>query len=124
MRAQGRRVPKFSPDQMKGVLGHLYFGPTPLDDFGPRMQARLLDRAGEDLILPLHYAKIARIDGVMHIAGIEYYLRGRKGSPERWKQSWLCAHRPEDAWPILERVRVPSVTGFSDEDDLDSHAPD
>lgn len=100
------------------TYGQLYFGPTPLDDYGPRMQARLLDQAGADLLSPLQFAKIARIEGVMHITGLEYYLRGRKGTPNKHKQSWLCALQPADALPFLDRIHVPDVGGFG-VDDLD-----
>lgn len=123
MRSRGRRIPGNESQLRESVAGHLYFGPTPLDDFGPRMQARLVDQQGEDVILPLHYAKILRVDGVMHICGIEYYLRGRKGSPERWKQSWLCTRKPEDALAILDKVRVPTVTGFTDDDMIEDELP-
>lgn len=109
----GRRVPSNDASLREPVRGQLYFGPTPLDDFGPRMQARLIRPDGDDLVLPLQFAKIARVqDGVMHITGIEYYLRGRKGSPSRLKQSWLCVSRAEDALPLLHRIRTPLVTGF------------
>lgn len=117
MRSRGIRRTHNDRALRAGVKGWLYFGPTPLDDFGPRMQARLLGPDRNDLILPLQYARILRIEGVMHIAGVEYYLRGRKGSPERWKQSWLCAHDPNDAFPILDRIKAVSATGFEDDPD-------
>lgn len=112
LRSMGRRIHGNDSRLREPVRGQLYFGPTPLDDFGPRMQARLIRPDGDDLILPLQFAKIARVEGVMHITGIEYYLRGRKGSPERWKQSWLCASQAEDATPFLDRIHTPIVTGF------------
>lgn len=118
LRSNGRRLPGSEQRLREPARGSLYFGPTPLDDYGPRMQARLLDPSGADLISPLQFAKIARVEGVMHITGIEYYLRGRKGSPQRYKQSWLCACRPEDALTFLDRIHVPDYTGFgSDTDD-------
>lgn len=115
IRSGGLRRHSTDPHLRKSVQGWLYFGPTPLDDYGPRMQARLLGPDKADLILPLQYARILRMDGVVHIAGVEYYLRGRKGTPERWKQSWLCAHDPLEALPILDRIKTVSVTGFDDD---------
>lgn len=116
MRSRGIRRKGNDRALRESVKGWLYFGPTPLDDFGPRMQARLLGPDHSDLILPLQYAHIKRIEGVMHIVGVEYYLRGRKGTPERWKQSWLCAFEPSDATPFLDKLRTGSVTGFDDDD--------
>lgn len=81
------------------------------------MQALLYGAKDELLTLPLQYAQILRIDTVIHIAGIEYYSRSAKGRPEKWKQSWLCAIDPVDALPLLRRVVIDSVTGFSPEDD-------
>lgn len=116
MRSMGRRLSGSDPELRKSTHGSLTFGPTPLDDYGPRQQARLLDGDGADLIHPLQFARILRMDGVIHIAGIEYCLRGRKGSPRKHKQSWLVCRSPEDAEPILSKLKVVNVSGFSDAD--------
>lgn len=40
-----------------------------------------------------------------------------------WRQSWLCAPRPEDAMPLLQRVHLVSGSGFSAEDDFAEDDP-
>lgn len=119
MRSSGQRLSGSDHGLRQSVFGWLYFGPTPLDDYGPRQQARLLNKDGADLISPLQYARILRMDGVIHIAGVEYYLRGRKGSPQKYKQSWLVCRKPEDAIPLLAKIDVVRATGFSDEEMAD-----
>lgn len=71
MRDRGlRRQPRDLLNDL-GTTGQLYFGPVPLDDYGLRMEARLITPEGQDLILPLQYAQIRRIQGVIHIVGKE-----------------------------------------------------
>lgn len=102
-----------------GIAGLLYFGPVPLDDYGHRMEARLLDRpGGKDLILPLQFAQIRRIQGVMHLAGKEYYGRGPKSRVQVWGQSWMCCHDIADAQQLLAKVQLQGVAAlFGDEDE-------
>lgn len=128
MRAAGHRLAGKDLSQQVPAHGWLEFKRSPLDSYGPRMEAHLLDkRGGKDLLLPLYYARLARIDGVMHLAGQERIGRtNTKASSRRVNQSWLCAQEPADALPLLTRVHVVSATGFgpeSDHDDDDPYAP-
>lgn len=125
MRSNGRRLAGADLSQQQPVQGWLEFKRSPLDSYGPRMEAHLLDRrGGKDLILPLYYARLARIDGVMHLAGQERIGRSNtKASTQRVNQSWLCAVNPADALPLLERVYVVKASGFSAENDLDDEDP-
>lgn len=101
--------------------GWLFFARSPLDSYGPRMEAHLLDQqGGKDLIPPLYYARLVRMDGVMHLSGHERIGRNNTKSNTRpAAQSWLCAMSPSDALPLLRKVRVSSATGFTDDDDED-----
>ena len=89
MRERGNRVNPAKILQAGGVQGWLHYRPAPVVEYTPSMQAFLTDgRDGKELLLCLTRARI-RIDTVIGISGTEYFLRGRKGRPERWKQSWL-----------------------------------
>lgn len=104
-----------------GIAGLLYFGPVPIDDYGHRMEARLLDRpGGKDLILPLQFAQILRIQGVMHLTGKEYFGRGLKSKVQVWNQSWMCCHDPLDAQHLIAKVQPRGMVAiFGDEDMMD-----
>lgn len=128
MRSNGHRLAGPDLSQQVPTHGWLEFKRSPIDSYGPRMEAHLLDqRGGKDLILPLHYARLARVDGVMHFTGHERVGRtNTKASTRRVAQSWLCALNPADALPLLARVRVIKATGFGpdgDHDDEDPFAP-
>lgn len=128
MRSNGRRLAGADLHEQQPVQGWLEFKRSPLDSYGPRMEAHLLDqRGGKDLVLPLYYARLARIDGVMHLAGQERVGRSNtKANTRRVNQSWLCAMDPADALPLLERVYVVKASGFSvdgDQDEDDPFAP-
>lgn len=125
MRSGGHRIAGANPALRQAVRGWLHFARTPLDDYGPRFEAHLLDsKGGKDLVPPLRYAQLRRVDGVMQIVGREE--GGRKNTKVKsvpLKQSWLCALEPADAEPLLARVRVVSATGFSAEDDFAEDDP-
>lgn len=125
MRSNGHRLAGAELIHQQPVRGWLEFKRSPLDSYGPRMEAHLLDRrGGKDLILPLYYARLARIDGVMHLAGNERVGRSNtKANTRRVSQSWLCALDPADAQPLLARIRVTHSTGFSAENDNDIEDP-
>ena len=72
MRSNGHRLAGPDLSQQVPAHGWLEFKRSPIDSYGPRMEAHLLDRpGGKDLILPLHYARMACVDGVMHFTGHE-----------------------------------------------------
>lgn len=125
MRTGGHRLASTDPALLRGVHGWLQFGRSPLDSYGPRMEAHLLDKpGGKDLIRPLYYARLVRIEGVLHLAGRERQGRDNtKASTRPVGQSWLCALDPADALQLLQRVRVDRATGFSPEDDMDDSDP-
>lgn len=125
MRSGGHRLAGANPALRHGVRGWLLFARTPLDDYGPRWEARLLDaRGGRDLIPPLRHAQLRRVDGVMHIVGREEGGRpNTKASSRPLKQSWLCVLDPADAEPLLGRVRIETASGFSPEDDFATDDP-
>lgn len=108
-----------------GTRGWLHFDRVPLDDYGPRMEARLLtEHGGADLILPLQYAAIRRVSGVMHIVGKEYFSRSTKGKVEVWRQSWMCATDLEHAHQLLDRVENRGLAAiFPDYEDDDQGNP-
>ncbi len=84
MRANGHRLASTDPALLRGVSGWLEFKRSPLDSYGPRMEAHLLDRpGGKDLIRPLYYARLVRIEGVLHLAGREREGRDRTKSSTR-----------------------------------------
>lgn len=120
MRERGHRRSPTDLRQESGTKGWLYFGPVPLDDYGQRMEARLLNaHGGTDLILPLQYAQVRRMEGVMHITGKEHYGRGSKGRVEVWRQSWMCAHDPQEAQALLHRVKATGLAAiFGDDKDM------
>jgi hypothetical protein len=107
------------------VRGWLEFKRSPLDSYGPRWEAHLLDQqGGRDIIPPMRYARLHRLDGVMHLVGQEEGGRkNTKASSRPWKQSWLCALDAADAQPLLERVHVTCATGFSAEGDFADDDP-
>lgn len=122
MRERGQRRHPAQILKAGGVKGWLHFRPAPLDDYSPvvNMQAFLTDgQSGPELLLCLTRARL-RIDGVMQIAGTEYFLRGRKGRADRWRQSWLCVPEGQEA-EALRRINLiavpPSATGFTEDDD-------
>ncbi len=50
------------------MLGWLVYQQVPLDDYGVRWEAHLLeDRGGKPLLLSLQWARLRRVDGVMHL---------------------------------------------------------
>jgi len=125
MRANGHRLASTDPALLHGVPGWLEFKRSPLDSYGPRMEAHLLDRpGGKDLIRPLYYARLVRIEGVLHLAGREREGRSNtKANTRAVSQSWLCALDPADALPLLERVHVTRASGLGPEDDMDDSDP-
>ena len=125
MRIDGHRLAGADPRLRQPAYGWLQFKRSPLDSYGPRQEAHLLDKpGGKDLILPLYYARLARIDGVMHLTGQERIGRNAtKASSRRVNQSWLCALDPADALPLLSRVHITSATGFGPESDFDDDDP-
>lgn len=121
MRSNGIRLAGTSPELRSFVRGWLEFKRTPEDSYGPRMEAHLLNqRGGKDLIRPLYYARLLRIDGVMHLAGKEREGRANtKASTRPVNQSWLCATDPADGLQILDRVYVHRASGFGEDDPND-----
>lgn len=120
MRERGQRLAGRSLTLRNGsVSGWLEYRPTPLDSYGPRMEAHLLDGlGGKDLIPPLYRAQLRRVAGVMHLVGWERLSRGtQKAKAEDMRQSWLCAASQADAVPFLNRVYVPGIAGYSPEDE-------
>lgn len=120
MRERGlRRQPRALLND-PGTTGQLYFGSVPLDDYGVRMEARLITPDGQDLILPLQYAQIRRIQGVIHIVGREYYGRRTKSKVLIWKQSWMCTNEPQEARKLFQKVPVTGLARiFGDDEDMD-----
>jgi hypothetical protein len=119
MRERGlRRQPRDLLNDL-GTTGQLYFGPVPLDDYGLRMEARLITPKGQDLILPLQYAQIRRIQGVIHIVGKEYYGRRTKSKVVVWRQSWMCTNEPQEAHKLLSRVQASGMAVIFGDDDED-----
>lgn len=121
MRSGGYRLPG-SSILGSGVSGWLDYRQSPPDDYGPRWEAHLrATPGGPDLLVPLLWAKVRRIDGVLHLAGREECgRRNTKAKSELRHQSWLCAINAEDAEPLIARIRL-NTFGFSDgdsEDDL------
>lgn len=125
MRSSGHRLAGTNPALLRGVQGWLEYKRSPLDSYGPRMEAHLLDRpGGHDLIRPLYYARLVRIQGVLHLAGREREGRNNtKAKTRPVSQSWLCALDPADALPLLQQVRVTRVSGFDPQDDEDEEDP-
>lgn len=104
MRERGNRVNPAKILQAGGVQGWLHYRPAPVLEYAPSMQAFLTDgRDGKELLLCLTWARM-RIDGLIHVAGTEYFLRGRKGRPERWPQSWVAAP-PGQEQEAVQRIR-------------------
>ncbi len=123
MRHGGARVAGSDPALRRAAYGWLEFARSPLDSYGPRWEAHLrIERGGhEDAIPPLHYARVLRVDGVMHLIGRENLGRGNTKAKPVWKQqSWLCAIDPAHAMPLLDKVWLPApVDGWmSPEDDF------
>lgn len=121
LRSGGLRIAGSDPELRNGVYGWVEFKRSPLDSYGPRMEAHLLDRTnGKDLIRPLYYARLRRIDGVMHLAGREREGRNNtKANTRPVSQSWLCAFDPADALPLLAKIHVHSPAGFSPDEEYD-----
>lgn len=121
MRSHGLRLEPSAPELHDFSRGWLEFKRTPLDSYGPRMEAHLLDqRGGKDVIRPLYFARLVRIDGVMHLAGLEREGRtNTKASTRPVKQSWLCVLDPAEAAPILNRVHIKRASGFAEDDPND-----
>lgn len=121
MRARNVRRPPSEILRTGGVKGWLHYRRAPLDEGTPNMQAFLTDgRTGQELLLPLNRAVFLRVDGVTHLAGVEYFLRGRKGRAQRWKQSWLCVPegQEEEAVRRIQRITAPPISSaFGDYED-------
>jgi hypothetical protein len=118
MRQGGQRRAGSDPALRVSVLGWLEFVRS--DGEGPpAWEAHLRsDRGGHDIIPPIYYAHLRRVDGVMHLVGREEIGRPNPKAKVRLvAQSWLCAIDPAEALPLLRRVVIDSVTGFSPEDD-------
>ena len=87
-----------------------------------RGEARLLDvKGGRDLIAPLQWARVRRVDGVLHLAGKQDYGRPNLKAKPVWRsQSWLCAYTQEDAEEFLARMvfdqRVSLIASFFPDD--------
>lgn len=125
MRRLGQRIAGADPVLRKPAHGWLEFVRIPSDSYGTRWEARLLHtRGGDDMIPPLSWARVLRIEGVMHLAGIEENARkSTKAQSQPERQSWLCANSPADALPILGRVQLPDPLAFSPEDDFKEDEP-
>ncbi|MDR6216210.1 hypothetical protein QE399_003899 [Paracidovorax wautersii] len=119
IRSGGYRASRTSIWQ-SSVAGWLDYRMSLPDDYGPRWEAHLRAApGGRDLITPLQWARIRRIDGVLHLAGREECGRpNTKAKSDLQPQSWLCALTPGDAEPLIARIRFTSATGYTaDEDD-------
>lgn len=107
------------------MLGWLVYQQVPLDDYGVRWEAHLLeDRGGKPLLLSLQWARLRRVDGVMHLVGREDCgRRSKKASPVWRPQSWMCAFDPTDAQPLLQRMQVAAAAAPYNpfEDERDDH---
>lgn len=121
MRDRGTRYDARNPALRKGVKGWLRFLHVS-DDYGRRTVAQLVAGQGshEDLIPPLQDAQIRRIDGVMHLVGVEKVgYDGRHERGARFKQSWLCAGDEAQALAFLDRVTYQTDNPFEEMDYLD-----
>ncbi|RYH67815.1 MAG: hypothetical protein EON54_03745 [Alcaligenaceae bacterium] len=94
--------------------GWLDFRRVPPGAYGPSFEARLLDsRGGRDRLPPLYWARILRIDGVLHLVGKEDCGRPNiKARPDMRYQSWLCASDPAAAAPFIARVKEEIDDGY------------
>lgn len=108
MRTGGNRLEGNDEALRRPVRGWLELRPSPRDDYGPRLEAHLREgEGGSALLRPLYWARVRRVSGVMHLAGKEECGRtATKAKSDLQPQSWLCAINPEDALPLLERVRI------------------
>lgn len=89
------------------------------DDYGRRTVARLVAGHGshEDVIPPLQRAQIRRIDGVMHLVGVERVgYDGRHERGPKYQQSWLCAADEALSLATLDRVTHQTENIFEEMD--------
>lgn len=124
MRQRGTRYDARNPALRQGVNGWLRFLHVS-DDYGRRTVAQLVAGQGshEDLIPPLQGVQIRRIDGVMHLVGLEKVgSDGRHERGHRFKQSWLCATDEAQALTFLDRVTYETEDPFEAADYLDETA--
>ena len=107
LRSSGRRVPVRELIARPPTHGWLQYQQVPLDDYGVRWEAHLLGGRGGKPVLPsLHWARVRRMDGVMHLVGRENCGRASKKATPIWRlQSWMCVFDPADAQPMLERLQ-------------------
>ncbi len=124
LRSSGTRVRVRQLLERQPTRGWLQYKQVPLDDYGPRWEAHLLTEAGgKSLLRPLNWARLRRVEGVMHLVGREDCGRGSKKSTPLWRpQSWMCAADPADAGPFLERLQAEEAKrpyNPLDEDDFD-----
>lgn len=121
MRERGERIDARNPALRHGVKGWLVFVHVS-DDYGRRTVARLVREKGsrEDVIQPLLQAQIRRIDGVIHLAGIEQVgFDGRHDRGGRFRQSWLCSTDEAAAASVLDRVTYRSENEYEDYEDYE-----
>ncbi len=123
LRNGGKRVASTDLLEQQPVRGWLQYKQVPLDDLGPRWEAHLLTMAGgKPLLRPLNWARLRRVEGVMHLVGREDCGRqSKKASPAWRRQSWMCAFDPADARPFLQRMAAAAAARPYDplEDDRD-----
>lgn len=107
LRSNGFRVSARDLITRPPARGWLQYKQVPLDDYGLRWEAHLLTAAGgQPLLRPLHWARLRRVDGVMHLTGREDCGRGSKKASPLWRpQSWMCALDTADAVPLLQRMQ-------------------
>lgn len=83
------------------------------------MEAHLRQgRGGVDLITPLLYARVAKLDGMLHLQGYEVIARkATKSRSSKYPQSWLCALETAEAEKALQQLRSGGIPGFTADDD-------
>jgi len=106
LRSFGSRVRASELLARPPAYGWLQYKQTPLDSYGQRWEAHLLTaQGGKPLLPPLFWARLRRVDGVMHLVGREDCGRQTKKASPAWKrQSWMCAADLTLAAPMLERL--------------------
>lgn len=124
LRSSGKRARPRELLERQPVRGWLQYKQAPLDDYGPRWEAHLLEAAGgQPLLRSLHWARLRHVEGVMHLVGREDAGRQTKKSSPLWqRQSWMCALNPADARPFLLRMVAAAAAHYDPlEDDRDDY---